>query len=122
MDIELISSVAGILVSLALSYIPKADTWYAALDNKQKALVVLGATTLAVVVIWAAGCLEIWGACILDWRVILRSWIAAVLSGQGTYLLSPQTSWARKADDAAWMTRMQEPEFSNDDDYRNDPA
>ena len=111
MDIELISSVAGILVSLALSYIPKADTWYAALDNKQKALVVLGATTLAVVVIWAAGCLEIWGACILDWRVILRSWIAAVLSGQGTYLLSPQTNRARKADDAAWIAREGYREF-----------
>jgi len=53
MSAQLLSAVAGVLLSLLFSYIPGASDWFAALDGTRKRLVMLGALVLV-----AAGSLD----------------------------------------------------------------
>jgi hypothetical protein len=107
MDGETLAMAAGALLSLAFSYLPGVQSWYQALTDTNKRLVML-----ALLVVVAAGA---FGLSCLGWGEIFglggenlpltcdapgaaglfRALILAVLANQGTYLISPKMSLAR---------------------------
>jgi hypothetical protein len=90
-----IASVAGIIVSLAFSYVPGLKEWFDALAANYKRLVMLGALVLAVGVIFATSCLgyATEPACTVEGaKALLPLFIAAVIANQGTFLLTPSKS------------------------------
>jgi len=89
-----IASIAGVIFSLAVSYIPGLKEWYAVLSAQTKALVMLAALLLACVVIFASACLGYSTALSCDLpgvKSLVPLFIAAAIANQATYLLTPQT-------------------------------
>lgn len=89
MTAEQISAFAAVLLSLAFSYIPNANTWYAALGPVNKRLLMLA--LLAVV---AGGALvyncQAATACLqANYQTYLNSLWDAAVANQVTFLLSP---------------------------------
>ena len=87
-----LAELAGILISLAFSYVPGLKEKYAALDAQRKALVMLGALLAACVVIFAAGCLDYLNYVSCDMigvKALVSIFITAAVANQATYLLTP---------------------------------
>jgi len=96
-----LSALAGIVLSLAFSYIPKANTWFAALAAEYKRLIMLGvllATALAVYGISCAGWFATGITCDqAGITALVQAFIAALVANQATYLITPQPSAVREA-------------------------
>ena len=97
MTAEVLTLIAGALLTLGFSYIPGLRTWYAGKSDEFKQLVML-----VLVVVVAAGsfglaCLG-WGAglgialaCTLDGALgLVVQVVLAIMANQGVYKLSPQ--------------------------------
>lgn len=87
-----IASIAGVIVSLAFSYIPGLKAWFDAQSQANKSLAMLAALVLAVGVIFGASCAgyATEPACtVAGAKTLLPLFIAALLANQGTYLLTP---------------------------------
>jgi len=105
MDAELIALVAGILLSLAFSYIPGLNTKYAALTEEAKKLIMIG--VLAVVAFGAyglscAGWLEDLTGIVITcdkagFLGVLQAFILAAVGNQATYKLTLHTEGVKQA-------------------------
>lgn len=92
---DVIASVAGVLLSLAASYIPGVANWYAQLQPDQRRLIMLVALALSSVTIYAASCAGWTDAVACDRggaSSILRAFIVALISNQSAYAITPGVS------------------------------
>ena len=97
MSSELLSLVAGAILTLAFSYIPGLRTWYAGKSDEIKQLIMLGLLVLVAVGSFGLACLG-WGAslginlaCTVDGGLgLLVQLLLAIMANQGLYKLSPQ--------------------------------
>lgn len=90
---EMLVGIAGVVLSLAFSYIPGLRTWYAALVAETKQLIMLGLIILVSGAIFALGCYGIlsvgvacdkYGAISLVWMIVL-----GLTSNQAAYMITP---------------------------------
>lgn len=94
---DIISAIAGALLSLVFSYVPGAKSWFDSLDGAHKRLVMLGMLALAAVLVMGLACSGLAGdfgvqaTCDRSGIVaLIRVFIAAAIANQTTFLLSPQ--------------------------------
>lgn len=98
MTVETLSAVAGIVLSLLFSYLPGLDVWFAGLESKWKQSIMGVCILLVGSAAFALSCTT-WGAA---WgieltcdqpgaQVIISTVIAALVSNQATYKISPET-------------------------------
>lgn len=90
-----LASLAGILLSLAFSYIPGLRDKYATLSPDYKRLVMLGALLFVSIGVFAAGCLGYSAKVSCDMagaQVLLGLFITAAIANQGAYMLTPNAS------------------------------
>ena len=96
METTTISALAGMLISLVFAYVPGASNWYAGLDGTYKRAVMLVALVTVVVIQYVLACAG-WAvdfglavSCDRSGLVLLiQGFIAALVSNQATYLISP---------------------------------
>ena len=88
--------IAGVTLSLLFSYIPGLRTWYAALIDETKKLLMLGMIVLVSGAIFGLGCYGIlstgiacdkYGIISLVWMIVL-----GLTSNQAAYMITPQTN------------------------------
>ena len=98
MDEIVLALVAGAVLSLAFSYIPGVNTWFAALDGAMKRLLMLAlllAVALAVVGIACSGFGADIGIDVTCDRAgfigMLKAFVLAMIANQGTYPITPKT-------------------------------
>jgi hypothetical protein len=92
---ESLSIIAGILLSLAASYLPGFSAWFAALDATYKRLLMLACLAAAAAASFGLACIP--GSPLATvtcdqpgaWT-IAQAFVAAAIANQTTYLLSPQ--------------------------------
>lgn len=92
MSAEQLSAIAGIVLSLAFSYVPKLNDWYSALAGTTKRLV------MAVVLLLVAGA-SLWLSCaniILSIACtqagllsLINAFVMALVANQATYMITP---------------------------------
>ncbi|MFN3309169.1 MAG: hypothetical protein ACK44E_08180 [Anaerolineales bacterium] len=99
MTTETLSSIAGVILSLAFSYLPGLQRWYAALDGTAKRLVMLGVLTATTLCFYALACTpyaELLGislSCDAGGAVmLLRLLLSALIANQATYSLTPRSA------------------------------
>jgi hypothetical protein len=104
MTADYLSGTLAVILSLAFSYIPKLNTWFAALEPEIKRLIMLGLLALIAGVSYGLAC---WGV-LADLTGIeltcdktglfelLRVFVMAIIANQGIYSLSPQTEAVRE--------------------------
>jgi hypothetical protein len=100
---EILSAVAGILISLGFSYIPGLNIKFALFTPEQKRLVMLLLTALTAVIMFGLACAgvvkDLFGlvlACDRDSALVLaRSFVYAAVTNQTAYQLTPQTAKVR---------------------------
>ncbi len=98
---DLLAAIAGVILSLAFSYIPGLNTKFAALDETWKRLVMLVLLLITAGTIFGLGCASIIqpgltcdksGLTQLIWIFIL-----AAMANQTAYKLTPQTKTVKAA-------------------------
>lgn len=98
---EALALIAGALLSLAFSYVPKLNTVYAVWAPEYKRLVMLGLLLISAVSIYFLGCGSIIQAGITcDHAGILKLtyiFFLAVMSNQSTFTITPQTTAVKAA-------------------------
>jgi hypothetical protein len=96
---EFLSSLAGILISLAASYVPGFVPWFEAQTPNHKRLIMLGLLAASSAAIFGLAC-QSWlnlvqpglATCTQEGAVtILRSFGLAAIANQAAYALSPET-------------------------------
>lgn len=100
MTADLISSVAGIVLSLLFSYLPGLSAWYGGLVGDKKRLIMLGMLALVAGGMYALDCggllvkitPDVAGMCSAadGWVDVLRAFVAAMIANQASFALSPQ--------------------------------
>jgi hypothetical protein len=98
MSAETISAGAGILLSLAFSYVPGLSGWYNTLDGTRKRLVMLAALVLVVGGMLGLSCLGVplaGGAALPACNqagvlALLQALVVALVANQATYMISPE--------------------------------
>lgn len=99
---EFLAMIAGVILSLLFSYVPKLNTWYAAKATEIKQLIMLGLMLVTTVAIFALGCGGILPinnfACDQNTAVYFTyTFILALVANQGIYKITPQTMAVRQA-------------------------
>lgn len=104
MSAELISAIAGGLLSLGFSYIPGLNVWFAGLESIYKRLIMAGLLVLVSAVVFGLSCTSwaaAWGIAITcdqpGLQMLIGSFLAALVANQATYQISPETSKVRTA-------------------------
>jgi hypothetical protein len=97
---EILSGIAGALLSLAFSYIPGLNTLFAGLQAEIKRLIMAGLLLLASAAIFGLGC---WGiiqsgiSCDQKGLVqLVTIFITSIVANQGVYGLTVQTNAVKK--------------------------
>lgn len=98
MTVDMLAMIAGALLSLGFTYLPKLNVWYAALSVQGKQLLMLGllaATSATLVGLSCAGLTELpfVGLITCDRPGILKMielLVLAVIANQGTDRISPE--------------------------------
>lgn len=91
MTADTIAAVAGVLLSLGMSYIPGLSTWYDALDTIRKRLVMAGLMLVVAVAVVALSCAQVytWVTCDQAGVVgVVEAFLAALVANQAAYLLT----------------------------------
>jgi multisubunit Na+/H+ antiporter MnhG subunit len=89
MTAEQLGSIAGVILSLAVAYIPKLSDWYDSLDTKGKARVMGVLLVVAAIGVFAAGCINTLVPCNVDGaKELVGVLIAALTANQATYLIA----------------------------------
>ena len=94
-----IAAGAGVLLSLALNYIPKLNTKFAALSSAAKSGIVALLLVLVSALIAASSCLNLWIWLACDkggFMELGQCLFFALVANQGVYKLSPQTEAVRE--------------------------
>jgi len=92
---EDLAAIAGVMLSLAFSYVPGLRNRYEPLDSVWKRVIMAALLLLVAVAIWFLSCAEIVSAVSCTREGILalaRVFIVALIANQSAYLLSPQAS------------------------------
>lgn len=91
-----ISALAGVLLSLIFSYVPKVKDWFVPLDPQTKRLIMLGALVVSTLVIYGASCgnlhipLVTQVDCNQSGAVgLFDQFILALIANQSTYAITP---------------------------------
>jgi len=87
-----LASLAGIVLSLAFSYVPGLRDKYALLSADYKRLVMIAALLIVSAGIFAAGCAGYAAKVTCDMagaQVMLTYFVSAAVANQGTYMLTP---------------------------------
>ncbi len=102
MNAASLSLVAGALLSLAFSYIPRADGSFKRLDGIYKRLIMLGCLALVAGSVYGLSCLGIGEqigvnvVCDQDGAIgLFGQFILAMIANQSTYTISPQKKIAK---------------------------
>jgi len=93
-----LSAVAGIIISLVLTYVPKVKTWYNGLTGDEKRLVLLVILAIVSVGIFGLSCAG-WGediGIVVECSAqgafgLLKIFFEAVIASQVTYWAAPRT-------------------------------
>lgn len=101
---ELLSALAGIILSLAFSYIPGLNVKFAALTEEYKKLSMLGLLVLVAGIVFGLTCTK-YGAMLgipltcdeAGGVALLKILLAAAVANQTAYKLTPQTQGVRLA-------------------------
>lgn len=94
MTSELLSSIAGVVLSLVFSYIPGVSDWYEMLTPAIKRAVMAGLLFLVAAAIFGLSCigLEVDVTCTAGGALgLLRLWFAALIANQSAYLISKKS-------------------------------
>lgn len=95
MDSVTLSTIGGVILSLAFEYIPKFHDWYNALDNTTQRAIMAGALLLVALVVFGVSCANLG----LSWQVacdktgavgLLNSFFTALIANQATFGLLPK--------------------------------
>jgi hypothetical protein len=96
---EGLGAVAGIVLTLAFSYIPGLNAWFAKLNKEQQQLGMLLALVVAALLIGGAGCLG-WTSSVVcnadGLRDVGEALLFAIIANQSVYRISPQTKQVRE--------------------------
>ena len=90
-----LAAIAGVILSLLFSYVPRLSDWYAGLDGTHKRLVMLTLLVIAAGGVLGLSCGNVVVAVTCDKAGILglvQALIAAIIANQSTFLISPQKS------------------------------
>jgi hypothetical protein len=94
---EFISSIAGVILSLMFSYIPKFREWYSKLGSTKKRLIMLGLLLLVSASVFGAACWDVAGDLGLNISCnkhgligMISVFVSAIISNQAIYAISPQ--------------------------------
>lgn len=93
MTAELLSAIAGILLSLAFSYIPGISDWFDQLDPTRKRLVMaslLFVTALGTFGLSCAGLIDATSCTQAGAWSLVNAFVAALVANQATYLITPK--------------------------------
>ena len=93
MTAQLLTTIAGVLISLAFSYVPGASDWFAKLDGTYKRLVMLAALLLAAGGAFGLGCAGYSTGVPCDGHGALKMlelFILAAMANQSAFLLTPK--------------------------------
>lgn len=104
MDASTLTLIAGAILSLAFSYIPGLNTWFAALDATVKRLIMAGLLLVVAAGSFGLACLG-WGAA---WGInlectqtglqsLVAQFILAVIANQSVFAISPRTAAVQAA-------------------------
>jgi hypothetical protein len=91
---NIISGVAGILLSLGFSYIPSFSEWYYSITKQLRGLVMVGFMALVAVVVWLLSCYVGYGfvQCTTNGaKVLIEAFVSALLLNQATYQVTPES-------------------------------
>jgi len=94
MDKTTLAALAGVVISLAFSYVPGLSTKYDALDGTKKRLVMLGVLLVVAVGAFGASCAGIAQYATCDMagaKQMLDAFIAAAVANQTAYQLTPNS-------------------------------
>lgn len=95
MDNIQLSLLAGSLLSLLFSYVPKLNDWFNAQDTTTKRLVMAGSLLVVSVVVFGSACatlnLPFTVSCDKDGAVgLVTTFLSALVANQATFLISPK--------------------------------
>lgn len=94
MTVELLSAIAGVILSLLFSYVPGLHTWYDKLTADTKRLVMLAVLAFTAGAIYGFSCAGIYNLvpCTRDGLIALvEIFVMALIANQSTYLITPRT-------------------------------
>lgn len=99
MNSDTLSAGAGIVLSLAFSYLPGLRPWYASLDPERKALGMLAALAVTAMLALAISCANLQQVVTCDqpgvWSLV-RAFVAASVANQTTYTLTKRIAPVQK--------------------------
>lgn len=88
---ELLSALAGIVLSLLFSYVPGLKDWFEKQEPDYKRLIMLGVLGVTAGGIYAASCYELWEVVACgDWKSLVEIFVVAAIANQSAYALSPR--------------------------------
>lgn len=104
MSAEFLTAIAGVLLSLAFSYVPKLNEKFAALESTYKRLIMLGLLVVVSAGLYGLACAG-WAAdlgievtCDRPGLIsLLQAFVWAMIANQAAYQISPEPSAVRKA-------------------------
>ncbi len=88
-----LSAIAGVVLSLAFSYIPGLSGWFDAKEPTAKRLIMAGLLLVAAAAIFGLSCAGVLTVATCDQNGALglvSAFIAALVANQSTYLISPK--------------------------------
>lgn len=99
-----LSSIAGVVLSLLFSYVPKLNTWYAALDEAAKRLIMLVSLLVVAGVSFGLACLPATAGQVPQitcdsagaWGLV-KAFIAALVANQSAYMITLKTRSVKQA-------------------------
>lgn len=104
MSAEMLSAVAGAVLSLLFSYVPGLNVWYASLESIYKRLIMAAMLLLVAASVFGLSCTS-WAA---EWgievtcdqpglQVAMQAFLFALIANQSMYLISEETKGVREA-------------------------
>jgi hypothetical protein len=90
-----LAGLAGIILSLAFSYIPGLQAWYGGLIGQYKRLVMLGALLAVTLGMFALACVGYYLQISCDSagaKTLIELFVAALIANQAAYMITPTTS------------------------------
>jgi hypothetical protein len=94
-----LAAIAGIILSLLFSYTPGLKTWYSTKDSQTQSLIMLVLLLLTAAGVYGLSCSGMWSFVACDKagiKALIEAFIAALVSNQATYVLTPSATAATK--------------------------
>jgi hypothetical protein len=100
MNATLLASIAGIVLSLLFSYVPKLSESFAVLDGVYKRLIMAGLLVVVAGFTFGLSCANVVSSVTCDQAGaigLLEALIAALVANQSVYAISPETKSVKEA-------------------------